>query len=342
MRGWTNQMTTIRSDHALPPTFIDQGVPPLFMAAVEYRVRASAWGKSSRLGSAHVVLGEQSVAIVYRPRDDPVPLQDLKTTNKNKGEVHKLRAHRTIKSSLFVPKQKEKRVKPPDQTGLRERARSLLPHSLHLPSLQCRLELVLPAQIHLGEEISCLVKVVPLLDSSFSTVSKAPPFTLSAFRIAVTGKTKVWAAGESRDMDDVKSRADVILEKSKTGMNVALALSSSSSPTSPTPVAGEGKYARAIIISPAVQGTAPTFETYNIFRTYAMCVAVEVRCADVSMSMTEEVELAVLPGTGDYYSSTLHGAAGQGDLDVLGPARLPSYVEAVSQTAQAVFSILGG
>jgi hypothetical protein len=336
-------MTTIRSDHPLPPTFIDQGVPPLFMAAVEYHVRASAWGKSSRFGSAHIVLGEQSVAIVYRPRDDPVPLQDLKTTKRNRGEVHKLRAHRTIKSSLFVPKQKEKRVKPPDQTGLRERARSLLPRSLHLPSLQCRLELELPAQIHLGEEIPCLVKVVPLLDSSSSsTVSKVPPFTLSAFSIAVTGKTKVWAAGESRDMDDVKSRADVILDKSKTGMNVALAPSSSSPSSSPTAVVGEGNYARAIIVSPAVQGTAPTFETYNIFRTYAMCVAVEVRCADVAMRMAEEVELVVLPGTGDYYSSTLHGAADQGDFDVLDPARLPSYLEAVSQTAQAVFSILGG
>ncbi|CEL11854.1 hypothetical protein ASPCAL14949 [Aspergillus calidoustus] len=345
MRGWTNQMTTIRSYHALPPTFLDQGVPPLFMAAVEYHVRASAWGKSSRSGSAHVVLGEQSVAIVYRPRDDPgpVPLQDLKTTKKNKGEVLKLYAHRTIKSSLFVPKAKEKRVKPPpDQTGLRERARSLLPRLLHLPSLQCRLELVLPAQIHLGEEILCLVNVVPLLDSSSSsTVSKAPPFTLSAFSIAVTGKTKVWAAGESRDMDDVKSRADVILDKSKTGMDVALVPSSSSS-SSPTAVAGEGNYARALIISPAVQGTAPTFKTYNIFRTYAMRVAVEVRCADVSMSMAEKVELVVLPGTGDYYSSTLRGVAGHGDFDVLDPARLPSYVESVSQMAQAVFSILGG
>ncbi|KAL2838180.1 hypothetical protein BJY01DRAFT_220201 [Aspergillus pseudoustus] len=338
MRGWTKQMTTIRSDHALPPTFIDQGVPPGFMAAVEYRIRASAWGKSSRFGSARVVLGEQSVSIVYRPRDDPALFRGLKKEN-NTGEVHKLRAHRTIKSALFLPKQKDKREKTPEKTGLRERARSLLPRSLQLPSLQCQVELVVPAQIHLGEEIPCLVKVIPLLDSTSSTVSAAPPFTLSAFSITVTGKTRVWAAGEARDIDDVKSRADVVLDRSKTEMNVPLASSSSSSASA---AAAESNYARAIIISPAVQGTAPTFETYNIFRTYAMRVVVDIHCADVSMNMAEEVELVVLPGTGDYYSSTLHGAAGQGDFDVLDPARLPSYVEAVSETAQAVFSILGG
>ncbi|KAI9371762.1 hypothetical protein BJX61DRAFT_543382 [Aspergillus egyptiacus] len=302
VRGWTTQMGTIRSDHPLPPTFNDQGAPK-FLAAVEYRIRASVWAKST-FGPAHM-LGERSVPIVYRPRDDP----QLRVPTK--GEVHKIRTHRTIKSDRFVSKQKH-----PDRTA-RGRLSSFL-HQFQVPSIRCQIQLTIPLKVQVGEEIPCLLTVTPLRDES--TAVEIPPFTLTGFSITVTGKTKVWVPGES-GTDWVKSRTDVILDKAKTDMNVGLS-------------------SQRVIISPSVQGTSPTFKTYNISRTYTICIAVDIRCADITLHASEEAGLVVLPGTGDY-SSSLEEAV-QGDFDVLDPSGLPSYAEATSQITQGLFSILGG
>ncbi|KAJ0415127.1 hypothetical protein BJY00DRAFT_293925 [Aspergillus carlsbadensis] len=301
MRGWTRQMTTIRSDHPLPPTFHDQG-NPFFLAAVEYNIRASVWTKSS-FGATHM-LGEQSVPIIYRPRDDPhlrVP------TN---GAVRKIRTHRTIKSDLLRSKNSHS-----DQVE-RGRARAFL-HGFKVPSLQCEIQLTFPLTVQLGEEIPCLVRVTPVLDSS--SVSEAPPIRLTGFSIVVTGKTTIWVPGE--DTDSITSRKDVILDKSSSSLDV---------PLSP----------ERVVIGPAVQGTAPTIKTYNISRTYTLCIAVDILVAGVTSCVSEKTELIILPGIGDYTSSCSKPA--REDFDVLNPSSLPSYAEAVSQTGQVLLSILGG
>ncbi|KAL4733436.1 hypothetical protein BDV11DRAFT_84084 [Aspergillus similis] len=302
MRGWTRQMTTIRSDHPLPPTFHDQGTP-FFLAAVEYHVRASAWTKSA-FGASHM-LGEQSIPIIYRPRDDP---QLRISTN---GEVRKIRTHLTIKSDMFISKN--------SCSGqvVRGKAKSFLQY-FKVPSFRCEIQLTFPMRVQLGEEIPCLVRVTPLLDSS--TVSEAPPIILTGFSIAVTGKTKVWVPGKA-GTDSIKSRKDVILEKSSRSLNVQL---------SP----------EKVVIGPAVWGTAPTIKTYNISRTYTLWIAVDILVAGVTSCVSEEAELIVLPGTGGYFSSCQKPV--QEGFDVLNPSSLPSYVEAVSLTAQSLLSILGG
>ncbi|KAL4924291.1 uncharacterized protein BDV17DRAFT_220410 [Aspergillus undulatus] len=302
VRGWTRQITTIRSDHPLPPTFHDQGAL-FFLAAVEYRIQASVWVKSA-FGATHM-LGEQSMPIIYRPRDD---IQLRVPTN---GEVRKIRTHRTIKSNLFLSKN--------SRSGqvVRGLARSFL-HGFKDPSLRCEIQLTFPVRVQLGEEIPCLVRVTPLLDSS--TVSEAPPIRLTGFSIAVTGKTKVWVPGEA-DTDSTKSRKDVILDKSSKSLDIQL---------SP----------ERVIIGPAVQGTAPTIKTYNISRTYTLCIAVDILVAGVTSCVLEETELIILPGTGDYSSSCTKPI--REDFDVLNPSSLPPYSEAASQTAQVLFSILGG
>jgi hypothetical protein len=76
---------------------------------------------------------------------------------------------------------------------------------------------------------------------------------------------------------------------------------------------------------------------YNIFRTYTMCIAVDILCAGVMSTVLEETELVILPGTGDY-GSPLPGSA-QGFFEVLNLSRLPSYVEAVSQMGRGLLSI---
>lgn len=241
VRGWTRQMTTIRSDHPLPPTFHDQGTP-FFNAAVEYQIRASAWAESA-FGVTHM-LGEQSILIIYRPRDDP---QLRVPTN---GEVRKIRTHRTIKGDAFISKN--------NRSGqvVRGKAKSFLLY-FKIPSLRCEIQLTFP------------VRVTPLLDSS--TVSKVPPIMLTGFSIAVTGKTKVWVPGEA-DTDFTKSRKDKILDKSNRSVNTQL---------SP----------EKVIIGPAVRDTAPTIKTYNISRTYTLCIAVDILVAGVTSCISEESEL---------------------------------------------------
>jgi hypothetical protein len=145
---------------------------------------------------------------------------------------------------------------------------------------------------------------------------------LTRFSIRVKGKTKAWATSEF-STDVTKSRPDIILDKSNKALNVPLSAALDD---------------RKVILGPAIQGTAPTFQTYNIARTYVVRLTVDIRCADVVFAVSEDMDLVILPGIGDYPSppsGRLHGG-----VDVLDIDDLPSYVQATSSIAQTLVSIL--
>ncbi|KAL2823554.1 hypothetical protein BDW59DRAFT_96554 [Aspergillus cavernicola] len=305
LRSWTEQVTTVRSDHVLPPTFTDHQTSH-FVAAVEYRVKASVWSQS-QFGPAQI-LCEQSIPIIFRPRDDP---QHRFPT---KGEAVKLRAHQMVQTDLLLSETKNR-----DLT-LREKTRSFLRRS-QVPYFRFQVQLTVPLKVHLGAEIPCILSVTPTVESlESSTVTKIPPFKLTGFSIRVKGKTKAWATtGFNTDL--TKSYSDIVLDKSNKELNVVLSPASDSS---------------KVILSPAIRETVPTFVTYNIARTYVLRLQVDILCANMVSTVSEDVDLVVLPGIGDYPSSLSR----RGAVDVLDVDDLPAYTEAVSDFVGTVLDVM--
>ncbi|KAL4913604.1 hypothetical protein BDW62DRAFT_220574 [Aspergillus aurantiobrunneus] len=279
MRSWTEQMMTVRSDHVLPPTFHEGNAA--FVACVEYQVRATVWTQQSQFGPARI-LCEQSVP-------------------------------QSVKSALLPAEREE---------GDKKGARSLWHWHRHrprpsVPSVHFQLQLTVPVRIHVGEEIPCVLSIIPLPECA--SVPETLGFILRGFSVSVKGKTKVWAA-TSIQGDQTKSQFNIILDNSTDKLNVLLRQ--------------ESGYTKAIL-SPAVQNGAPTFKTYNIKRMYVLRVTAHVICAGIGNTISGETDLVVLPGTSDDASRP------QGNVDVHDASDLPSYIQATSDIIQAAFSIAG-
>ncbi|KAL2868977.1 uncharacterized protein BJX67DRAFT_348435 [Aspergillus lucknowensis] len=286
MTHWTNQLTTVRSNHLLPPTFKHRNAK--FEASVEYSIRASVWTQS-QFGPPQRRISEKIVPITYRPRYDP------ENQIPTKGDAIRLKTR--------IPSKKNPGSK----------AKALL-HWTKRAALDFQLQLTVPAKIHPGEEIPTSLSIIP--------PSAAPPglenisFVLKGFRISVKRKTRVWGAGHTGS-DETQSESAVLFNGETNDLNVSL-----------SPETGYKKD----ILSPALADTAPTFETYNIKRTYVMRVAAEVLCGGVMREVSGETDLVVLPGASP---ERVEGVGYQHN------SALPSYAEAASNIVQAVSSIIG-
>lgn len=286
MTHWTKQLTTIRSNHLLPPTFKHRNAK--FEASVEYTIRASVWTQS-QFGPSQRRISEKIVPITYRPRHDP------ENQIITKGDALRLT------------------TKIPSKNKPGNRAKSLLRWSQGA-SVDFQLQLTVPAKIHPGEEIPCSLSIIRSSEAVSGLENMS--FTLKGFRISVKRKTKVWGTAHTGS-DETQSESAVLFNGATTDLNVSL-----------SPEKGNKKE----IFSPALDDTAPTFETYNIKRTYVMRVAAEVLCGDTLREIAGETDLVVLPGASPERVEGVNYQDNSG---------LPSYAEAASNIVQAVSSILG-
>lgn len=286
MTHWTKQLTTVRSNHLLPPTFKHRNAK--FEASVEYTIRASVWTQS-QFGPSQRRISEKIAPITFQPRHDP------ENQILTKGDA--------IRLTTRLPSKKA--------AGCR--AKALLNWSKGSP-VDFQLQLTVPAKIHPGEEIPSSLSVIrsSTAGSGLENIS----FILKGFSISVKRKTKVWAAGHTGS-DETQSESAVLFNGATNDLNVSL-----------SPETGYKKE----ILSPALEDTAPTFETYNIKRTYIMHVAAEVLCGDTMREISGETNLVILPGA----SAERVDSVGYQDN-----SGLPSYAEAASNIVQAVSSIIG-
>lgn len=286
MTHWTKQLTTVRSNHLLPPTFKFRSAK--FEASVEYMIRASVWTQS-QFGPSQRRISEKIVPITYRPRHDP------ENQIPTKGDALRLT------------------TRLPNKKTPGNRAKALLHWSQAAP-VDFQLQLTVPAKIHPGEEIPCALSIIRRAEakSGFESMS----FILKGFSISVKQKTRVWGAAHTGS-DETQSESAVLFNGTTKGLNV--------------PLSPETGYKKEIF-SPALEDTAPTFETYNIKRTYVMHVAADVLCAGTLREISGETDLVVLPGASP---EIVDGLNYQND------SGLPSYAEAASNVLNAVSSILG-